>query len=84
MNTPDFSTLVTQYKVLNRRTKERIRERFNRHFSLSNQDTTFVRLMNERLHVCYDEYQFLLTQIPEHYEFEKNRKNAADAQSVFA
>ena len=84
MNTPDFEVLVSQYKALNRRTKERIRQRFNEHFKLSDGDTTFLRLMNERLHVCYDEYAFLINIIPQHYQFENNRKKAADAQSAFS
>jgi len=66
---PHFDTLVAQYKLLSNRAKSRIRRDFNKHFGLSDDDTTFTRLIGGTLRLCVDEYKFLLSVITEHYEF---------------
>lgn len=64
-----LSDLANMYSVLNQRAKMRIRNAFNRHFNLSETDTTFTRLMDGRLMLCIDEYMFLVEHIETSYNF---------------
>lgn len=67
--TYSLAELTEMFKRLNQRTKNRIRRAFNDKYQYSEQDTTFQRLMDGRLMLCYDEYQFLCAEITTHYNF---------------
>ncbi|MBB3840743.1 hypothetical protein FHS57_004763 [Runella defluvii] len=67
--TPTISELIEKFRVLNQRTKNRVRREFNDKFGYSDSDTTFQRLMERRLFLCYDEYLFLVDTILLHYDF---------------
>lgn len=73
---PTISELIEMFRVLNQRTKNRVRREFNEQFGYSESDTTFQRLMERRLFLCYDEYFFLVNTITLHYEFYLWAKNA--------
>lgn len=64
-----FNDLTEMFRALNQRTKNRIRRAFNDKYQYSEQDTTFQRLIDGRLMLCYDEYQFLCSEIKTHYDF---------------
>lgn len=67
--TCSLAELTEMFKRLNQRTKNRIRRAFNDKYRYSEQDTTFQRLMDGRLMLCYDEYHFLCAEITTHYDF---------------
>lgn len=64
-----LSELTEMFKRVNQRTKNRIRRAFNEKYSYPDHDTTFVRIMDGRLMLCYDEYFFLNEEITKHYSF---------------
>ncbi|WP_028525623.1 hypothetical protein [Runella limosa] len=67
--TPSIVELIEMFRVLNQRTKNRVRREFNQKYNYSESDTTFQRLMERRLLLCYDEYFFLVEIITQHHEF---------------
>lgn len=64
-----FNDLTEMFRALNQRTKNRIRRAFNEKYQYSEQDTTFQRLIDGRLMLCYDEYVFLCAEIKTQYDF---------------
>ena len=69
IESPHFDTLISQYKELSTRSKGKIRRAFNVHFGLSDDDSTFSRLIGGTLRLCVDEYEFLCPIITKHYQF---------------
>jgi hypothetical protein len=69
VESPDFNTLISQYKVLSTRSKAKIRRAFNLNFGLSDDDSIFSRLIGGTLRLCVDEYEFLCPLVTKHYLF---------------